>query len=91
MLIAYTLDKAYPLWLTPYCCLSSQHGNVCCKDATNQLINLHHVHVSKPTLYGWRPTGQTPSRAVPPCMPPVALDELHLLLFALLMPPAVKK
>lgn len=70
-------------------CLSSQPGRSS-NDPTYWLYSWH-VSVSKPTLYGWCPAGQTPSRAVPPCMPPVALDELHLFLFAFLVPPAIRR
>lgn len=45
------------------------------------------MHVGQHTLYHWRPAGQTPSRAVSTCMLFVTLDELHFLLFTLLVPP----
>ena len=51
-----------------------------------ELQNEQHVDVR--TLHDWSSACQPPSRAVTPCMFPVALDELHLFLFALFMPPA---
>lgn len=50
-----------------------------------------HVHVGKHTLCHGRPAGQTPSRAVTPCMLSVTLDELHFLLFPLLVPPTTNE
>lgn len=47
-------------------------------------------NVQAPTLYSRPSAGETTSRAVAPCMLLIALDELHLFLFALFMPPAVQ-